>query len=79
MHKKEAYKLFAAAFLLLAVSFISTRFTWIIDLTSDHRYTLSENTKSSLLEIRQPVIIDVLLGAIYLLNTFACEANWKFF
>lgn len=62
MHKKEAYKLFAAAFLLLAVSFISTRFTWIIDLTSDHRYTLSENTKTSLLEIRQPVIIDVLLG-----------------
>ena len=62
IQRSDIYRLLAAMGIILvcmqALSFINLQ--W--DLTLDQRYTLSENTVEIVEGVKQPVIIDVMLG-----------------
>ena len=62
MQRSDIYRLLAAMgiifFSMQALSYINLQ--W--DLTLDQRYTLSENTVEVVQNIKQPILIDVMLG-----------------
>ena len=62
IQRSDIYRLLAAIgiifFSMQALSYINLQ--W--DLTLDQRYTLSENTVEVVQSIKQPILIDVMLG-----------------
>ncbi|MDO4229796.1 MAG: gliding motility-associated ABC transporter substrate-binding protein GldG [Capnocytophaga sp.] len=58
---KTIFKIIIAFLLLIVVNIFADKWYTRWDLTQDKRYTLSETTRQTLLKIKNPIIIDVLL------------------
>ncbi|HPF12526.1 MAG TPA: gliding motility-associated ABC transporter substrate-binding protein GldG [Flavobacteriaceae bacterium] len=59
--KKNIRLLVVTLFVLLLLNLIGQRIFHRFDLTQDHRYTLSEAAKNTLLEVESPITVDVFL------------------
>jgi ABC-2 type transport system permease protein len=61
IQKKEGTILIGLLIGLLALNIISSNFYKRFDLTSDHRYTLSESALNIIEEVNSPIMVDVFL------------------